>query len=104
MHSVYPTGVHGALPQLPIIETVAITAVRPKRRYARRRAIALAAVHVFILVHIAHFLLNRRTLSPIEPSEAMYTLELGYVNAGAVLFTLAVASTAVFGRFFCGWG
>jgi tetratricopeptide (TPR) repeat protein/ferredoxin len=34
----------------------------------------------------------------------MQTLELGYVNAGFVLFALLILSTLVFGRFFCGWG
>ena len=34
----------------------------------------------------------------------MYTLELGYVNAGFIFFGLALLGTLVFGRFFCGWG
>ncbi len=34
----------------------------------------------------------------------MYTLELGYLNAGFIFFALALASTLVLGRFFCGWG
>jgi hypothetical protein len=34
----------------------------------------------------------------------MRTLELGELNAGFVFFALAIVSTAVFGRFFCGWG
>jgi len=34
----------------------------------------------------------------------MQTLELGYVNAGIILFVLLILSTMVFGRFFCGWG
>jgi tetratricopeptide (TPR) repeat protein/ferredoxin len=34
----------------------------------------------------------------------MYTLELGFVNCGFIFFAIALAGTAVFGRFFCGWG
>lgn len=34
----------------------------------------------------------------------MQTLELGVVNAGFVFFLLAIVSTLIFGRFFCGWG
>jgi polyferredoxin len=33
----------------------------------------------------------------------MQTLELGYVNAGFVLFAASIALTLVVGRFFCGW-
>ncbi len=61
------------------------------------------AVHLAVFAHLAHWKVNGRTLTPLEPSEAMQTLELGYVNAGFVLFTLAIAATLVFGRFFCGW-
>ncbi len=64
----------------------------------------LILVHVVILLHITHYLLRGRSLSPVEPSEAMYTIELGYLNAGAIFFGLAIISTVVFGRFFCGWG
>ncbi|NIM63441.1 MAG: 4Fe-4S binding protein, partial [Acidobacteria bacterium] len=54
--------------------------------------------------HVAHFVVAGRTVSPVEPSEAMYTLELGYVNAGFVFFAVALLATLIFGRFFCGWG
>ncbi|MBC7911113.1 MAG: tetratricopeptide repeat protein [Pyrinomonadaceae bacterium] len=45
-----------------------------------------------------------RTISPIEPSETMYTLQRGAVNAGFIFFTLAILATLIFGRFVCGWG
>jgi polyferredoxin len=64
----------------------------------------LLSVHLVIALHVTHFLLTRRTLSPVEPSESMYTLELGYVNAGFLFFGLALLLTLIFGRFFCGWG
>src|SRR6185503_8150035 len=40
----------------------------------------------------------------VEPSEAMELGKSSIVNAGAVFFALAILSTALFGRFFCGWG
>jgi tetratricopeptide (TPR) repeat protein/ferredoxin len=57
-----------------------------------------------VALHVTHFLLKGRTLSPVEPSESMYTLELGYVNCGFVFFGIALLGTLLFGRFFCGWG
>lgn len=81
-----------------------------RSRNGRRRAIVLMLVHVIFAVHIAQWLLSglrtgeRSTISPIEPSEAMYTLEQGQINAGFVFFILAIAATLVFGRYFCGWG
>lgn len=70
---------------------------------SRWRTIALVAVHVLALVHIAHWKVAGTTWTPVEPSEAMQTFELGYVNAGFVLFTLATLATLIVGRFFCGW-
>jgi len=70
----------------------------------KRRAAVLIAVHVAIGLHILHWLIAGRTVSPVEPSEAMYTLEQGLVNAGFIFFIVAILSTLLFGRFFCGWG
>lgn len=81
----------------------------PQSTMGKWRAIALILIHVAIAAHIVQWLLSglrdgvRETLSPVEPSEAMFTLELGQLNAGFVMFALAVASTAIFGRWFCGW-
>jgi polyferredoxin/tetratricopeptide (TPR) repeat protein len=58
---------------------------------------------VVVAAHVTHFLVAGRTLSPVEPSESMYTLELGWVNAGFIFFAVALLSTVLFGRFFCGW-
>lgn len=76
--------------------------VRPSRR-GRVRALVLILVHVAILAHIVHWKVAGETLTPLEPSESMQTLELGWVNAGFVLFVLATLATLLFGRFFCGW-
>jgi len=81
-----------------------------KSKNSHRRAIILIAVQVLILAHIALWLLAReygwfggRTLTPVEPSEAMQTIELGAINAGAIFFGVVLLSTLIFGRFFCGW-
>jgi len=80
---------------------------RPRRRSsaARWRVATLLAVHVLIALHIAHWLGTGRgeTLSPIEPSESMYFLERGELNAGVIFFATTLLLTAIFGRFFCGW-
>lgn len=72
-------------------------------RKGRLRFWVLVGVHVLMAAHIVQWAIMGSTVSPVEPSESMQTLELGVVNAGAVLFALAILSTLVFGRFFCGW-
>ncbi|MCZ6598256.1 MAG: tetratricopeptide repeat protein [Planctomycetota bacterium] len=74
-----------------------------KSRRSKRRALALILVHVLILVHIAQWKITGRTITPVEPSEAGETLELGYVNAGFVMLAVLILATVVLGRFFCGW-
>jgi polyferredoxin len=75
---------------------------RPSQR-SRARALVLVLVHAAILIHVAHWKVTGATWTPMEPSEAMQTLELGYVNAGFLLFAAATLATLVLGRFFCGW-
>jgi NAD-dependent dihydropyrimidine dehydrogenase PreA subunit len=74
-----------------------------KSKRSRWRAAALIAVHVAVLVHVAHWKIAGSTVTPVEPSEAMKTLELGYINAGFLLFCALLLLTLVLGRFFCGW-
>jgi tetratricopeptide (TPR) repeat protein/NAD-dependent dihydropyrimidine dehydrogenase PreA subunit len=64
----------------------------------------LIGVHLLIAAHVTHSLLAGRTVSPVEPSEAMYTLENRVLNAGVIFLAVALVGTLVFGRFFCGWG
>lgn len=68
------------------------------------RAAALITLTLLMIAHIIQWRLMGRTISPIEPSEAMYTLQNGAVNAGFIFFTLAILATLIFGRFVCGWG
>jgi polyferredoxin/tetratricopeptide (TPR) repeat protein len=75
-----------------------------KSRAGRWRALVLILVHVAFAIHIILWLRVGRTVSPVEPSESMQTLNTGVINAGFVFFALAILSTIVFGRFFCGWG
>lgn len=73
-------------------------------RMGRRRAAVLIGVHVLMIAHVVQWMITGRTVSPIEPSEAMYTLNHGHLNAGFVFFAVAILATLVFGRFVCGWG
>ena len=90
--------------KLPVIQSDQNKIKRKKSGRGPIRAAVLVLVHVFILFHVLDYYLRGRTLSPVEPSESMYTLELGQVNAGAIFFGLAIISTVIWGRFFCGWG
>lgn len=75
---------------------------RPSR-VSKRRAWVLVGVHLLIGLHFLHWWWSGETITPVEPSEAMQTLELGRVNAGFLLFVAAIASTLLLGRWFCGW-
>lgn len=88
-----------ALTPLPIAESK-----KPHSNRGKWRALVLIGVHVLFVLHLVHWKATGKTLSPVEPSEAMQTLELGLVNAGFILFVLLILSTLIFGRFFCGWG
>ena len=75
-----------------------------KSRASRWRAAALIALTLLMIAHIIQWKLMGSTISPIEPSETMHTLQRGAVNAGFIFFTLAILATLIFGRFVCGWG
>lgn len=63
----------------------------------------LLLVHVAIGLHVVHWWKSGSTLTPLEPSESMEFSKGGVVNAGAIFFASMILSTAIFGRFFCGW-
>jgi tetratricopeptide (TPR) repeat protein/ferredoxin len=71
---------------------------------SRWRAAALITLNLLMIAHFIQWRLTGQTLSPIEPSETMHTLQRGALNAGFIFFTLAILATLVFGRFVCGWG
>ena len=80
-------------------------------RMGRRRAVVLGLVQLLIILHVVLWLLSREygwfggeTITPIEPSESMEFSKNGVVNAGLIFFVLALLSTLVLGRWFCGWG
>lgn len=57
-----------------------------------------------MIAHIIQWRITGTTVSPIEPSETMFTLQNGAVNTGVIFFSLAILATLVFGRYVCGWG
>jgi polyferredoxin len=73
-------------------------------RASRWRALALITLTLLMIAHFVQWRLTGETISPIEPSETMHTLQRGAINAGFIFFTLAILATLVFGRFVCGWG
>ncbi len=73
-------------------------------RTSRWRAAALIALNLLMIAHIIQWKYMGSTITPIEPSEAMFTLQNGAVNAGFIFFILAITATLIFGRFVCGWG
>lgn len=73
-------------------------------RTSRWRAAALITLTLLMIAHIIQWRIMGTTISPIEPSETMYTLQQGAINAGFIFFTLAILATLIFGRFVCGWG
>src|SRR2546429_8518246 len=75
-----------------------------KSKTSRWRAAALIALNLFMIAHIIQWRFMGKTISPIEPSETMQTIQGGFVNAGFIFFTLAILATLILGRFVCGWG
>jgi len=92
---------------LPLRQASSGSTCTHERRPSKRglwRGIVLLTLTLIFIAHFIQSLVGETTLSPLEPSEAMQTLELGYVNAGFLLFCAAILGTLVWGRFFCGWG
>lgn len=90
---------------LPVLDSRSVTAGTVRRsRMGRRRAAVLIVLYLLIIAHVIQWKIVGRTVSPVEPSESMYTLERGEINAGFVFFGLALAATLVLGRWVCGWG
>ena len=60
---------------------------------------ALILLNLFMIAHIIQWSVMGKTVSPIEPSETMYTVQNGFINAGFIFFTLAILATLIFGRY-----
>ena len=86
--------------KLPTQEEVARRSVK----MTRRRVIILCSVYLLFLLHLLHWTLYGRTVSPAELNETMFTIEQGVVTVGAILLAVILLSVLIFGRFFCSWG
>jgi polyferredoxin/tetratricopeptide (TPR) repeat protein len=75
-----------------------------KSKTGRWRGAVLLLVNLLMVAHVIQWWIMGRTVSPIEPSETMHTLQRGAINAGFIFFSLAILATMIFGRFVCGWG
>src|SRR5438132_11155665 len=75
-----------------------------KSRTSRWRGAALITLNLFMIAHIIQWRVMGKTISPIEPSETMHTLQKGFVNAGFIFFSLAIIAPLIFGRFVFRWG
>jgi polyferredoxin/Flp pilus assembly protein TadD len=93
------------LNQLPVLKNLPTTqsGIR-KSKTSRWRAAVLILVNLLMVAHVIQWWIMGRTVSPIEPSETMHTLQRGAINAGFIFFSLAILATLIFGRFVCGWG
>lgn len=90
---------------LPVLTNTSVGDKGIKRsRNSRWRAAALIALNLLMIAHIIQWRITGTTVTPIEPSEAMHTLQTGAINAGFIFFGLAILATLIFGRFVCGWG
>lgn len=56
-----------------------------------------------MVVHVLHWWITGESVGRFVLSDSMKLLELGEITPGAILFALALVTTAVFGRFMCGW-
>ena len=89
--------------QLPILEEKKAPKIA-RSRMSRWRFLVLGIVQVLIILHVVQWYVTGSTFTPVEPSEAMKTVQEGVITVGAIFFAAAILSTLVFGRFFCGWG
>ncbi len=91
--------------QLPVLKNSPVqeSGIR-KSKTSRWRAAALIFLNLLMVAHVIQWRIMGTTISPIEPSETMYTLQQGAINAGFIFFSLAILATLIFGRFVCGWG
>ncbi|MSR70203.1 MAG: 4Fe-4S binding protein, partial [Phycisphaerales bacterium] len=94
------------LPQIDAARHCSVPTSQPirKSRMTRRRFTVLIIVQVLMIAHVIQWLAVGVTLAPVEPSESMETIKHGVITVGFIFFTVAILSTAILGRWFCGWG
>lgn len=63
----------------------------------------LFTVQFLMIAHVVQWLVMGTTTTPIEPSEGMEAVKNGIINAGGIFFAAALLSTAILGRWMCGW-
>jgi len=91
--------------QLPVLNQLAVADNAPRKsKSSRWRAMSLIILNLLMIAHFIQWRMIGTTISPIEPSETMYTLQKGAINAGFIFFGLAILATLALGRFVCGWG
>ena len=91
--------------ELPVLANSTISSSGIKHsKTSRWRAVSLTLLTVLMIAHYIQWRITGTTVSPIEPSETMFTLQNGFINAGFIFFTLAILATLILGRFVCGWG
>lgn len=89
--------------ELPVLATADGPGIRASRTSPWRAAV-LVTLTLLMVAHVIQWWMMGSTVSPIEPSESMYTFQRGTINAGLIFFSLAILATLIFGRFVCGWG
>lgn len=75
-----------------------------RSKMSKRRFAVLIFIQILIIAHVIQWLVMGTTVGPIEPSESMETVKNGVITAGFIFFSVALLSTAILGRWFCGWG
>ncbi len=93
-----------SLPVLPAAGRATGVGAAPHSSMGWKRAIVLGVVQLLMVAHVVQYMISGETLAPVEPSEGMKTLKDGVVTAGFLFLALALLSTAILGRWFCGWG
>lgn len=91
--------------------SVALPVLRPRRGRPQPRASTTAkwrlgvllSVHLLMVAHVLHWWITGESVGRFVLSDSMKLLELGEITPGAILFALALLTTAILGRFMCGW-
>lgn len=91
--------------------SVALPVLQPRRGRPRPRASAISTwrfavllgVHLLMAGHVLHWWITGESVGRFVLSDSMKLIELGEITPGAILFALALLTTAILGRFMCGW-